>query len=265
MQEIGLLVRKSLVHRITLQNGNQFNEDLRYGDMNEMPWYRQPEDDVFPTTAAILAELFRRDPRGLVLDRATADKLVLTCRFVAILTASILKAKGIPCRVRSGFEPYCTPEGQMTCDHWICQYWDKKQDRWITIDPDCSLECLNFDSYDMPSDVFHFAGPSWKAARSGKQDPHYFCNACGYSGYGPLVWELFYDFHSLMNHEIIYMHSPKFLNNRFTQKSHNLSDSEMEQLDELAEYLSEPDQYFDQLHNMWETKREFRLLGGALL
>ncbi|MDZ7587546.1 MAG: hypothetical protein U0946_07365 [Patescibacteria group bacterium] len=71
IEEIGLLVRKSLIHRLTLKNGNtESNLDLRYGDMTKVSWYRQPEDDVFTTVAAMLAELFRRDDRGLVLDRA---------------------------------------------------------------------------------------------------------------------------------------------------------------------------------------------------
>lgn len=104
---LDLLVRKQIIHRVTLKNGNTgSNEGLKYGDMTKVPWYRQPEDDILVTVAAMLAELYRRDERGFVIDRAEEDKLVLTCRFIAILMASILKSKNIPARVRSGFTPY---------------------------------------------------------------------------------------------------------------------------------------------------------------
>ncbi|MHA1332349.1 MAG: transglutaminase domain-containing protein, partial [Candidatus Hodarchaeales archaeon] len=89
IKKIGLLVRKQLIHRVTLRNGNKgSNVDLKYGDMNKVPWHRQPEDDYFPTASAILAELYRRDKRGFVKDRKEKNRLVVTCRFVSILTAS---------------------------------------------------------------------------------------------------------------------------------------------------------------------------------
>ena len=70
VREIGLLVRKQLIHRMTLKNGNTgSNEDLRYGDISKVPWYRQPEDDIFVTVAGMLAELYRRDPSGLSLGK----------------------------------------------------------------------------------------------------------------------------------------------------------------------------------------------------
>jgi len=48
VRKIGLLVRKQLVHRMTLKNGNTgSNKDLRYGDMTKVPWYRQPEDEKY--------------------------------------------------------------------------------------------------------------------------------------------------------------------------------------------------------------------------
>src|SRR5262249_41608774 len=139
------------IHRVVLKNGNTgSNADCRYGDMTKVPWWRQPEDDYLPTTSAMLAELFRRDERGFVHDRSEENKLILTCRFVAILMASILKSKGRPARVRSNFDPNTSPKPGTSCDHWITQYWDDVQKRWITIDVDCCLEALRFDPFDAP-------------------------------------------------------------------------------------------------------------------
>ncbi len=132
IEEIGLLTRKQIIHRNTLKNGNTgSNEDMRYGNMAEVPWHRQCEDDIFTTAAAMIAELCRRDNHGFVLNRATKDKLVVTCRHVSILVASILKSKNIPCRARSGFFPYFDLFGGKSTDHWINQYWNEKENRWV--------------------------------------------------------------------------------------------------------------------------------------
>ncbi|EDK72846.1 conserved hypothetical protein [candidate division TM7 genomosp. GTL1] len=107
IRELGMLVRMNIIHRTTLAAGNVgTNADLRFGDMTKMPWWRQPDDDILPTATAMLTELHRLDDRGLVADRAIENKIIVTCRFVSILMASILKSKGIPARVRSGNAPY---------------------------------------------------------------------------------------------------------------------------------------------------------------
>ncbi len=267
VKEIGLLVRKQLIHRMTLKNGNAgSNLDLRYGDVAKIPWYRQPEDDIFITAVAMLAELYRRDQRGLVLDRKAEDKLVLTCRFTSILMASLLKIKGIPARVRSGFVPYFNveglPEGKSD-DHWINQYWNEKEQRWITIDVDGSLEgYLKFDPYDIPDGTFDFAPDAWLFVRSGKLPGEHFWNAGGNGGLIAIAWELFYDFHCLMNDEIIYMHTPEITN---FGKFEHLSENQLVEIDNLARLMQNPDLNFNELQEIWESKKEFRLLKGALL
>jgi len=88
VKKIGELIRKNFIHRTTLAVGNiGTNKDKKFGDMNKVPWYRQPEDDLLITAAAMLAELYRRDKRGLIPNRQEKDKLVLTCRYIAILRA----------------------------------------------------------------------------------------------------------------------------------------------------------------------------------
>ena len=56
IREIGLLIRKNFIHRTTLAAGNVgTNADLKFGDMTKVPWWRQPEDDILVTAAAMLA------------------------------------------------------------------------------------------------------------------------------------------------------------------------------------------------------------------
>lgn len=266
IKEIGLLVRKNIIHRTTLAMGNiGFNADLRFGDMTKVPWYRQPEDDVLVTAAAILAELHRRDSRGFVADRKEEDKLVLTCRFIAILMASILKSKGFPTRVRSGNANYFGRKDleAISADHWINQYWNTKENRWVNIDVDGSLSLKDdLNPYDIPDEKFDFPADAWFNIRAGKVDPEHFYNAMPIKGSIVVAWSLFYDFHSLMNNEIIYLHRPEMVGLANFQ---NLSEGELKEIDNLALLMQKPDDNFDKLREIWETNKKFRLLKGGLL
>lgn len=266
VREIGLLVRKSIIHRSTLAEGNTgTNADLRFGDMTQVPWFRQPEDDVLPTAVAMIAELYRRDSRGFVMDRAPQDKLVLTCRFTAILTASILKAKGIPARVVSGHASYFDngPLGDMSTDHWVNEYWNEKEQRWVCIDVDGSLSLQKqFDPYDVPEGTFDFPADSWLAVRSGKIKGEHFHNAKPESGLIVVLWSLISDFHCMMNDEIIYTHTSLYgSDERFAK----LTTEELSKIDHLATLMQNPDENFDTLTSIWDTDRELRLLVGGLL
>lgn len=264
VRKIGFLIKNQIIHRVAL--GMSITGDiapLKSIRRVNIPWYRQPEDDNFPTTAAMLAELYRRDSNGLTLTRKDENKLVLTCRFVAILMACVLKTKGIPTRVRSGFASYFGIYGDKSIDHWINQYWSKEEERWVTIDIDGSLfDGLSFNPYDMPKGVFDFSADAWAWVREGKVNPNHFRNSGGYEGLITIAWELFYDFHCLMNNEIIYAHHPSFVTLRnFPQ----LKEEELKEIDQLAHLMQEPDDNFDELMRIWETSKKFRLLKGGLL
>lgn len=262
IRKIGHLVRWSIIHRTTLDWGNiGTNSDLKFGDMTKSPWYRQPEDDNLITATAIAAELFRRDERGLTIERKVEDKLILTCRHLCILTASILKAKKIPARVRSGFAGYW-PWAKKSGDHWINQYWNREKNRWITIDVDGSFHNTGFDMYDISQGKFDYSADVWLNVRQGKLNGDHFVNADGSKGLIVIGWELFYDFHCLMNNEIIYLHHPQIVMPGVFEK---LSENELKQIDHLAKLMLSPDGNFDELQKVWETNKKFRLLKGALL
>lgn len=261
--EIGLLVRKQLIHRTTLAYGNKgSNADLKYGDMTKVPRFRFAEDDYFVTAAAMLAELYRRDDRGFIIDRRTENKLVLTCRFISILMASILKSKGIPTRVRSGFANYFFDPSQSS-DHWINEYFSKDENRWIAIDVDGSLNPIGFDPYDIPAGRFDYSADAWLSVREGRIDEHYFHNAAPQSGLIVIAWELFYDLHCLMNNEVIYLHIPSFV--RTPNIFKNIPEEELKKIDNLAKLMQSPDTNFDKLKNIWNNEQKYRILEGGLL
>jgi len=268
IREIGLLVRESLIHRSTLARGNTgTNADLRFGDMKQVPWWRQPEDDILITAAAMLAELYRRDDRGFSSDRKPADKLVLTCRFTSVLMAAILKSKDIPTRCRAGHASYFAEDVNdgLSWDHWINQYWDEKENRWITIDVDGSLSLgQEFDPYDMPEGKFDFAADAWLKIRAGQANADRFANAGGMKGAIVVLWSLFHDFHSLMNNEIIYTYGP-MAGYAAPEKFKNLTEEELAKIDNLAKLMQDPDKNFGILTSVWNKDRDLRLLAGGLL
>lgn len=262
IKELGLLLRKNFIHRTTLAEGNKgTNADLKYGDMTKIPWWRQAEDDNLVTTTAMLAELFRRDSNGFSMEKKEKDKLVLTCRHIAVCMASILKAKGIPTRVRSGFADYFEI-WKDAWDHWIVQYWHEEKNKWITIDVDASLHKTGFDMYDIPDGKFNFSADVWLAVRQGKKNAKHFRNAGSFDGLLAISWELFYDFHCLMNNEISYLHHPEMT---MLQVFNKLPEEKLKEIDNLAMLMQHPDNNFDELKNIWETNKEYRLLTGALL
>jgi hypothetical protein len=256
IREVGRLVRLQLIHKMTLyaaRGGHSVNP--AYGDVGNVPWYRQGEDDYFPTVAAMLAELYRRDARGFVADRAVEQKLILTCRFVALLMAAILKARGIAARVRPGYAPYIHAE--RIEDHWITQYWQESERRWMTIDVDTSFEQRPFDPYDMPSAAFDFAARAWLAVREGRAEANAY-RFYGESALPELATQVVCDLHCLMHHELPYTHAPVYVASGFEGEK-------LQAIDALARLLLEPDEHFSQLQSIWETNRDFRLLKGPLI
>lgn len=261
--EIGLLLRKNIVHRVTLVLWNTFtNEDLRFWDMNRMPWYRQAEDDLFPTACWMLAELYRRDSRWFVNDRKEEDKLVITCRFVAILMAWILKSKWLPARVRSWNASYFTNDW-LSRDHWILEYFDNKRWEWILIDPDGSLSLFDktVNPYDMSRDNFDFPAKVWLDIRAWKDDSLRFKNAKPETWILVVLWSLFYDFHCLMNNEILYTHVPLYWTYDWFA---NIKPRELKEIDKLASLMLDPDKNFDKLKKLY-NKKTFRILYWWLL
>ncbi len=256
IREVGRLVRLQLIHTMVLQTAREGQSvNPAYGDVSKVPWYRQGEDDYFPTVAAMLAELYRRDPRGFFADRPGEHKLILTCRFVSLLMAAILKARGIPARVRPGYAPYIQPE--RIEDHWINQYWQESEQRWITIDVDASFEQRSFDVFDMPPTTFDFAAHAWLAVRAGNVDAnkYRFYSESALSG---IAAQVVCDLHCLMNNEITYTQYPAYVASDFEGEK-------LQAIDTLAQLLLAPDENFSQLQTIWETNRDFRILKGSLI
>lgn len=60
----------------------------------------------------------------------------------------------------------------------------------------------------------------------------------------------------------MYLHHPEMT---LLHQFKKTSEKQLQEIDDLAKLMKDPDNNFDALQNLWETKKEFRLLKGALL
>lgn len=125
----------------------------------------------------MIASVRRPDRRALGETRAPLERMPCVCLHFSILLASILREQGVPARARCGFGAYFTP-GRFE-DHWVAEYWNKDEARWILVD--AQLDALqvkafkpDFDPLDVPHDRFILAGDAWLQCREGRADENKF-------------------------------------------------------------------------------------------
>ncbi len=258
--ELGKLICDQIVHPTVLMFPNPYLEKY-FGPFSQYPIERvKNEDELFVTAPAMVAELFRLNPLGLVSNKDVRFRLAVTCRHAAVLMASVCKAKGIPCRCRAGFIDF-QHNGSTCGDHWINQIWDEEERRWLNVDVSGYYEYENrfgFSQYNIPGSEFSFAAQTWLGIRSGELDGENFVyqDAKGTNGLKAVLIYLFLDFHSLMNNEIFYSFRPKYVYRDFER----IPEVQLQEIDNLARLMTEPDDNFDKLFEIWNSKKHFRLL-----
>lgn len=264
IDELCVLQRMQIIHPVAFANQDiRKQEKCFWGDMTKVPVTRLDyEDDLFPTAISMISELLRKDS-NYSKDRNAEDKIHVTCRGEAILLAATLKAKGYSARVRSGFAPYIKYDG-VAYDHWITEYFDDKKNRWVLVDADghCPDHDMGFDLNDIPRDKFIFGAEAYLGIRNNKYQTNeiYYASDPATLGLKASLRGLFYDFHSLMNDEIIFLHLPKYIQD----KNFQLTENEYKELDKLAILMLDPDKNFDELIQIWNNESKYRIMSGAL-
>lgn len=105
------------------------------------------------------------------------DRVISICRDFSLVLCAILRAKGIPARLRSGFATYLVPDKYE--DHWVCEYWDKENLCWRLADAQLDeihrqILKYEFDPSNVPSSEFILAGKAWQLCRSQELDSNKF-------------------------------------------------------------------------------------------
>lgn len=270
IKELCILQRNQIIHPFDLCD-EEWRSDTNsfYGDMTKISKASlNYENDLFPTAQSMIAELLRRD-KNYSKDRKIEDKIHVCCREQAILLASILKAKGLSARVRSGFATYCNISNKEAGDHWICEYYNGKEKRWVLVDADMYFDNntlleyhIDFNLLDIPRNKFIFGAEAYLGLRKGKYNDNeiYYTSSPKTIGIKAALHGLFYDFHCLMNDEIIFLHLPKYM----LDKNLSLTEDELEELDDLASLMLEPDDNFFKLREIWNNNIKYRIMSGGL-
>jgi hypothetical protein len=125
----------------------------------------------------MLDRIVHADARSLNEVRPPEQRLAGVCTHFTLLLTSMLRAKGIAARARCGFATYFNP-GYFE-DHWVCEYWSAKEERWVRVDSQIdevhrSKLTIDFDTLDVPAARFLSAGAAWKQCRMGRADPKKF-------------------------------------------------------------------------------------------
>ena len=213
------------------------------------------EDELYITAVSMLAGILYLDG-GAEGRKDVTKRITVSCRQASVLFSAILKAKGIPCRSRAGFMDF-GDAGESYLEHWVNEYWDSGEGRWVLADVDGYYEYegrFGYSQFDLPRRKFVTASEAWLGLRRHTLDkkldvftPDLLQGVCEY---------LFMDFHALMNNEIFYSYQPLYLRDGIQF----LGEPELRELDELAELLREPDENRERIKEMWEHNEKLSVL-----
>ena len=133
----------------------------------------QRDDAHIRPLAQMLSRIHALDARPLTVPRDFAQRMPCVCRHFSLMLCSVLREQGTPARTRCGFGAYFTP-GKFE-DHWVCEYWNAAESRWILVD--AQLDAIqrkalkvDFNPLDVPRNRFIIAGDAWQQCRSGRAD-----------------------------------------------------------------------------------------------
>jgi formylglycine-generating enzyme len=237
LTEICKLIKSQLIHPIA---------DLpMYRDL--IPQERSYEDLKYPTVQTILAGLKSYDSDGLIINRKPADRLVVSCRYHAILLASILKHKGIPARVRYGFASYLYPNHHIY--HVICEVWNNNEKRWMLVDPDRQ-------KIDFPPQQFEFAGDVWMKNQQGKLDPNTY-GVPDWWGSHPILDVLCHDLASVLGNEHTYYDRPP-ISADTTMNVKNMPADQIDAMNNISALMTNVNANFIELQKIYNDNKQLQ-------
>ena len=255
---IGKLVCDQITHpSMYFTEPFAYLEDTYYGKFASYPSHRfKNEDELYITATSMIAGIFYLDEAGFGENKDVTKRLTVSCRQASILFSAILKAKGIPCRSRAGFMDFGN-DGDSYVEHWVNEYWDFGENRWVLVDVDGYYEYeerFGYSQFDLPRHKFITASEAWLGLR--RHTLHKNLDVYPTNLLEGVCEYLLMDFHALMNNEIFYSYQPMYLRSGIQA----LSENELCELDYLAELLDDPDENIERIEHIWNTKEEWFVL-----
>src|SRR5262249_13382057 len=133
---------------------------------------RQSECHIRPVEA-VLDRVLALDARPLAVARPARRRLAGgSSPFTALLVAMV-PATGGAARARVGIGSYFN--APWFEDHWLCEYWNAAQERWVRVDTQLdevwrANPAIDFEELDVPHDRFLIASDAWLQCRTGQAD-----------------------------------------------------------------------------------------------
>ena len=191
-----------------------------------------------------LSRMMSLDPSPLEEGRVPQERQIGVCRDFALFLTSILRHKGIPARMRVGFAEYLKPDDKFKIDHWITEFWDQVDGRWILVDPDT----LKFDL--RPNVDFYSAGSAWNLARAGKIRSDLFRYSGRWKGMPCIRGNLLHDFQALNKLELGVF---DYWDELHTKSEGSLTVDDKSTLDHISGLIADPDGNFEKIQNLFQT------------
>ena len=205
----------------------------------------------------MLDRLLAHDNQPLSIARPLDVRLVGVCRHFTVLLVTLLRAKGMSARARCGFGSYFNP-GHFY-DHWVCEYWNAAQMRWVRVDAQLddvqqAMLKVDFDVLDVPHDRFVIAGDAWMQCRAGEANPAQF-GIFDMHGLWFIAGNLVRDVAALNNMEML----PWDVWGAMPQPDESLQDDQLTFFDQLAALICAPDASFAELRTLYESDDHLRV------
>ena len=86
----------------------------------------------FHGAEAMLVQAMTLDSVRIGEVRLPGKRVVSNCRHFSTMLCAFLRHKDFPARARCGFSAYFEPGKYV--DHWVCEYWNSGEARWVQVD-----------------------------------------------------------------------------------------------------------------------------------
>ena len=214
---------------------------------------------------ALLDSAQQIDARLLSETRPPETRVGARCNTYSLLTVALLRAVGIPARSRCGFATYFVP-GYYE-DHWIAEYWDEGQRRWVMVDAqlDATWRRLygidpNLNVVRVDGQEFLTGGHAWQAWRAGELD----ADRCGLTsipehGAFWIAQNLRLDFAALNKVEML----PWDIWGLHWEPPEVPTAEMLATFDAIAELTTDPDARFAELRHRYDTDDLLRMDGNV--
>jgi hypothetical protein len=200
----------------------------------------------------ILEGIFALDNRPLTAARPIERRLAGRCHTFTLLLVAMLREKRIPARARCGFGSYFNPPNFE--DHWVCEYWDAAEARWVLVDTQFDATWrtelhIDHDILDVPRERFLVAGEAWTQCRTDRANASRFgIEFAHLRGLWFVAGSLVREVAALNKKEM----RPWDVWGAQPPPNHELTPEELRFFDSLSELTRDPDASFDELRGLFQ-------------